>query len=116
MNEQKNKSHAGDQESGYETRDVNVRNVVIIGLLGIIVMILVLVSLSEYFTAVKEDQLYESVLRPGSVSLRELRAREDEILNSYKLVDAENGIYRVPISRAMELIAEEAFQARIESK
>jgi hypothetical protein len=38
--------------------------------------------------------------------LREFRAAEDAVLNGYAWVDKENGIARVPIDRAMELVVE----------
>jgi hypothetical protein len=37
--------------------------------------------------------------------LAEFRAREDRILNSYGWIDKTSGIVRIPISRAMELLA-----------
>ena len=36
---------------------------------------------------------------------RELRAIEDALLNSYAWVDEERGIARIPINRAMEIVA-----------
>ena len=40
----------------------------------------------------------------------ELRAKEAELLDSYGWVDQENGVVRLPISRASELFLEEAKQ------
>ncbi len=41
------------------------------------------------------------------ISIQELHSQEDKILTSYALLDAKKGIYRIPISKAMELIAAE---------
>ncbi|MBI2897024.1 MAG: hypothetical protein HYY06_25935 [Deltaproteobacteria bacterium] len=41
---------------------------------------------------------------PG-VTLRRIRAREDEILSSYGWVDRDAGVVRIPIDRAMDLVA-----------
>lgn len=38
--------------------------------------------------------------------LNELQAAEDEALNSYGWVDRDNGIVRIPIERAMEVLVE----------
>jgi hypothetical protein len=44
--------------------------------------------------------------------LRELRAREDQILNSYQWVDRSAGIVRIPIAEAMKLTVERGFPVR----
>jgi len=98
---------------GYEKRDVNLAKVLIYGLLGIAVLVVIVFFVLDYFTAASEEAIYEAQLKPESVALRELRAREDEELNSYAVLDAQKGIYRIPIERAMELIAEEAYRARV---
>ena len=99
-------------DSGYEKRDVSLSKVVLYGLLGIIVLVIALIFVMDYFTAVKEEIVYESVLKPESTTLGELQARETEELNSYKLLDAEKKIYRIPIDRAKKLMADEAYRER----
>jgi hypothetical protein len=47
--------------------------------------------------------------------LRDLRTREDELLNSYNWVDKDAGIVRIPISEAMRLVVERGFPVQ-ESK
>ncbi len=42
------------------------------------------------------------------ISIEELHGQEEKILTSYALLDAKKGTYRIPISKAMELIAAEA--------
>lgn len=42
------------------------------------------------------------------ISIEELHRQEDQMLTSYALLDAQKGIYRIPISKAMERIAAEA--------
>jgi hypothetical protein len=41
---------------------------------------------------------------PGT--LRQLRTEEEKILNHYAWVDKSQGVVRVPIARAMEMVAE----------
>jgi hypothetical protein len=43
----------------------------------------------------------------SSADLQEIRRVEDSILSSYQLIPSNAGTYRVPIQRAMELIASE---------
>lgn len=99
---------------GYETGDVNTKKIIIFGLGFVIVLALILIGLYQLFTAETEKQVYESVLKPESVPLRELHAREDEILNSYKLLDPAKKVYQIPIARAMQLLAEEAARQQIQ--
>jgi len=95
-------------ESGYETSDVNAKKIIIVGLTSAIVLALILVGLYQLFIAETEKQVYEAVLKPESIPLRDLRAREEETLNSYKLLDPAKQLYQIPIARAMQLLAEEA--------
>ena len=48
--------------------------------------------------------------------LRELRAREDEILTSYGWVDRNAGVVRIPIDAAMKLTLERGLPARQREK
>jgi len=102
-----------DQHSGYETKDVNILKVVLSGIVGTLILVIMLLYLMDYFTAAKEEMVYEAVLRPESVPLRELHARETEELHSYAVLDQQKGVYRIPIERAMKLMADEAYQKRL---
>jgi beta-lactamase regulating signal transducer with metallopeptidase domain len=92
---------------GYEKRDVNVKKLVLWGIVGVVIVVISLVAIREYFLITKEDYYYRAVEKPRSRELMELRERETKELNSYELLDEEKGIYRIPIKRAMELIVEE---------
>lgn len=107
-------THTSKPEDGYEKSDINTAKVMIYGLFGVIFLVAVLIFTWDYFAAVKEKVIQEMVLKPQSVPLRELRARENEELTGYKLLDASKGVYRIPIERAMELMADEAYRARTE--
>ena len=48
--------------------------------------------------------------------LRDLRANEDRILNSYAWVDRPAGTVRIPIAEAMKLVVERGLPVRAESK
>jgi hypothetical protein len=93
---------------GYEDRDVNVKKILLWGIGGVVLIVIILAVLPEYFLFVKEDYYFKAVEEPRSKELLELRKRETEELNSYKLLDKEKGIYQIPIERAMELTIEEA--------
>ena len=92
-----------ESQPGYESRDVNIKMVALIGILGIAIVIISLVGLNQLFTFVTERQIREAVLVPVSEELLKLRAREDEILNSYGVINQDGGIYRIPIDSAISL-------------
>lgn len=41
------------------------------------------------------------------ISYQELLQQDEELLTTYKLVDADTGIYRIPVDRAIEILAAE---------
>jgi hypothetical protein len=112
MGDQDEKSQMTSENEGYETRDVNVGKVIAYGVGAIIVLVILIVFALDFFASTREEIIYEAVLKPESALLRDLRARETEELNSYGVLDAQKGIYRIPIDRAMKLMAEEAFRAK----
>ncbi len=103
---------APSRDEGFDNTDVNIRKILAVTLGSLFLLIIFILIISQYFTSYKEHRIYEAVLRPESAMLRDLHAREDNILNSYEVIDKTAGIYRIPISRAMQLTAEEAYQNR----
>ena len=102
-------NHKGP-EDGYEIKDVNPLKVFGYFAAGTIIIVVLLVFLIDFFTATREEMIYEAVLKPESVTLRELRAREEQELGSYGILDEEQRVYRIPINRAMEIMANEAYE------
>jgi hypothetical protein len=103
------------EKSGYEKLDINVPFIIGIAALTIIVLIVIVVILNDYFTAEKEQMVYEVQLKPESTELRSIRALETETLNEYKVLDEKKGIYRIPVERAMKLIVDENFKQSLKS-
>lgn len=97
--------------AGYEKRDVNVRNLILIAVLCVVIIVVAVAWVRVYFIKISEEEIYQSVLKPGSITLQELRAKEDNVLNTYRIIDPSKGIYQIPIDRAMELLADEAGRA-----
>jgi len=94
--------------AGYEKRDVNIFMVIGLSVVLVTFLIVILVFLIDYFVETKEQMVYEAQLQPESVDLKSLLATENEELTSYKVLDAQRGVYRIPIDRAMELLVREA--------
>lgn len=79
-------------------------------MVSLLILVILVVLTNEFFLATKESLVTETVLRPESIPLRELRARETEILTSYGVIDAQAGVYRIPIEEAVQRMAEEAYE------
>ncbi len=99
-------------ESDYEKEDVNARVIIIMFIIGTITIGTIMFLLSEYFTARKEAQL-QAANAVVSSTYRDVRAREEERLNSYKLINEKDGIYQIPVGEAMKLLATEDYQKRL---
>jgi hypothetical protein len=118
----------------HELRDVPVR------IMAYVVVGLALLTLGGmgvswwYLRAVeKEEKAAERPLPPLAATLPEVppeprlqvtpaadlatsRAREDTLLNSYGWVDAKTGLVRIPIDRAIEVLAERGLPARAQNE
>ncbi len=92
---------------GYEKKDVNFTKIIGISFVSIVILIVIIIVLADFFKIQKESVNYDSVLSKESKELSELRSFEFETLNNYKLLDAEKGVYQIPIKRAMQLLIEE---------
>ena len=46
--------------------------------------------------------------------MKAIRAAEDQVLNSYAWMDPEKGVVRIPIGRAMDLLAERGLPSRVQ--
>jgi len=116
MADSQNDTQHQQGSSGYEERDVNIGRIALIGIVCVILLALSLFFVDQYFIITKEKDIQEIILKPQSVTLREVRTREDEILNSYKLIDSAKGVYQIPISRAMEILAQNTYHTQPDGK
>ena len=108
--------------AGYEHKDANLKGVMtfVIGLAGFVV--LVLIGLTRV-----NDLMFRHRARPEPVSSKRdpaqstlihqreqllgLRERENAVLDQYGWVDRQAGTVRVPIARAIDLLAERGIPA-----
>jgi len=47
-----------------------------------------------------------------AVDLRQVRAWEEKTLHSYEWIDRDTGVFRIPIDRAMDIVADSGLPAR----
>ncbi len=96
-------------EVGFEDEGVNIRKIIIIGVLSFAIFIGILSFLDDLFAVAREDEVQAVDLSVPSQQLQEMRDHESAVLHGYKLLDSTKAVYRVPIDRAMRIVAEEAF-------
>ena len=118
--------------SKHETRDTNVRSVVIFGAGLLVVVVVVLFAMNRMFSflAARKDSgppasplalTREIPPEPrlqldDSANLKALQSAEEKVLASYGWVNEKEGIVRIPIERAIELLAKRGLPARSESQ
>lgn len=120
------------RHAGHETRDADVRPIVLTGL-GL-ALIVALVALSVYgvltylgahppaTTRVNPMSGEDSQIPPAprieehpAIEIQQLHAQEDHTLSTYGWMDKKAGVVRIPIDRAMELQLERGFPTRKEA-
>jgi hypothetical protein len=114
---------------GHEASEVNVRAISSFGVglfLGVIVAAFLMWFLFDQL--VKRDAAHETPPEPMEaanpkkeppeprlqvtppIDLQKFRAAEEEKLNSYGWVDPEKGVVRIPVSRALDLVAKDGLK------
>jgi hypothetical protein len=106
--------------AGHEQREVSVRLIVLslasLAVFTFLVCVLVVGIFnylhSEYHTA-EAERLAQPVIPPeprlevyGPRQLQDLHEREEHVLNTYAWVDKDAGMVRIPIDRAIDLLAQ----------
>ena len=93
--------------AGYEKKDVSVRGLTI-GIVSVVLLIVVfIVFLRGYFVLNYERERTEEVINNPSQELKEILDKDNRLLSNYSVLDAEKGIYQIPIDRAMDLVVED---------
>ncbi len=95
-------------EQGYEETDAQVGFIAWAGIGIVVFLIVTILSIQAYFDSMTQREEYVKVLEPVSEDYKNLRAREDSELFSYKYIDREKGAVRLPIQRAIDLVIAEA--------
>ena len=112
------------EQLGHEPTAVSARAVsigVAVLLVGIVTALLLMAGLIVFLTSIEGGEPH--VRPPGTAvapppgipavdanqtdTLRQLRAREQALLTGYEWVDRDEGVARIPIGRAMEIVAQE---------
>jgi hypothetical protein len=79
---------------------------------SVIMLVLVIGAIQQYFDKVWNDAVTEKVLAPPSQELQDVRNRDDWNLTHYGYMDQKKGQVRIPLERAQELFLKEAAEGK----
>jgi hypothetical protein len=111
---------------GYETTDINVWAVAKFGIALAIITLLslaLLFGLMKYFQSREASEVAQTIepekvfpeprlLKNEAIDLGKFRAGEEQVLTSYGWVDQSKGVVRIPIDRAIEVVAQKGLPSR----
>ena len=98
---------------GFDTAEVNARGIAVFLVVTVVMLVVVIVGVQFYFESIHEREYYDKVMVPVADDLRDLHAREDGQLGSFGYINKDTGAVRIPVSRAMELLANEAAEGKL---
>jgi hypothetical protein len=79
---------------------------------SVIILVVVLVALQQYFERIWNDAVYDKVLAAPSQELQDMRNRDDWALTHYSYQDKDKGVVRIPLDRAQEMVLQDAAQGK----
>ncbi|MBW8888263.1 MAG: hypothetical protein JF616_10950 [Fibrobacteres bacterium] len=92
---------------GHELSDFSWTTVLWLIPISVIIMLAFFAVCIFWFKGAKDHEIAHKQAQFVPSELQALHAHEDEILTSYKILDKDKGRIRIPIARAMELVAQE---------
>lgn len=98
--------------AGYELRDVNVKVLYIVSVVVIIFVFASAIWLDDYFHIYQNKVTQEYVGNAPTPELTALHSHEAELLNNYGVVDAQKGVYRIPVDDALKQVSAASFKAQ----
>lgn len=87
--------------------DPNVAASAVVGIISAILLFVIIVVLQAYFYGAEQTELEKKVFTQPNQALQQLNASQLEMISSYGWVSQPDGVVRIPIERAMELVAAE---------
>jgi hypothetical protein len=97
-----------DPREGFDRDEPSAGAIVTFAIGSLILLVLTILAIQQYFNHIWSEAVYEKVLAPPSEQLREVRGRDDWNLTHYMYMDKASGQVRIPIEKAMELNLQDA--------
>jgi len=97
-----------DPREGFDRDEPSVGAIFGFAAGSMILLVMTIFAIQQYFEHVYNEAVYEKVLAPPSEQLREVRGRDDWNLTHYLYIDKASGQVRIPVDQAMDLILKDA--------
>jgi hypothetical protein len=78
-----------------------------------VLLVLMGIGIQFYYETLREHEIQQRVLIPENNQLKDLRNKEAYELSTYGYTDKAAGKVRIPIERAMQVVAQEAKENRV---
>jgi hypothetical protein len=79
---------------------------------SVIILIVVIIALQQYFDKIWNEAVYDKVLEPPSQELQDMRNRDEWALTHYSYQDKSKGQVRIPLERAQELFLKQQAEGK----
>jgi hypothetical protein len=99
--------------TGFEKSEPKTRFIALFMAGTLVVLVGIITGLQWYVDEARQEEIFVKVLQPVSEDLQTLHSREDAELHSYRYTDRTSGAVRIPIERAMELMAAEYAKGKL---
>jgi hypothetical protein len=96
-----------DPGEGFDHGEPNVKSIWAFTVVSIVVLVLVIVALQQYFVKIWSDAVTEKVLTAPNEQLQMVRGRDDWDLTHFMYLDKKSGQVRIPVDRATDLFLQE---------
>ena len=97
---------------GFDDTEPKAMWVLVFSIVVIVTIVATMLFVTAYYDQVHDRLVYERQQVPINEDLRNLHSKEDNELHSYGYADKKEGVVRVPIERAIEMVLSEAAEGK----
>ena len=99
-----------EKERGVAYEGIAASQIMAIALSILVVILVAVVVIFGWYGQVAQETRADATSDENYELLQETRTQQEEALTQYGVVDEEEGVYRIPIDRAMDVVATEEYQ------
>jgi len=99
-----------EKERGVAYEGIAASQIMAIALSILVVILIAVVVIFGWYGQVAQETRADATSTENYELLQETRTQQEEVLTQYGVVDEEEGVYRIPIDRAMDVVATEEYQ------
>ena len=92
---------------GYEKKDVSVKGIALSTLAIVVLIIVFIVMLRDYFVFNVEKSVTEEIVKNPNIQLIDILKKDKAMLSGYGIIDKEKGIFKIPIEQAMKSVVKD---------